>query len=102
MLDKRVIKLRSKRDVTLTSEKPIIEEQREIAKLKKVIKHLEMEKDILKGFRSLDVGYHERLALVKGLKGTAKLFYTVFGVHRSGLIIRRIHQRELTQKKYGN
>ena len=47
-LDKWVRKLRSERGGTLTSGKPITEEQREIAKLKKQIKHLEMEKDILK------------------------------------------------------
>ena len=47
-LDKWVRKLRSERGGTLTSGKPITEEQREIAKLKKQIKQLEMEKDILK------------------------------------------------------
>jgi len=47
-LDKWVRKLKSERGGTLTDGKPITEEQREIAELKKQIKRLEMEKDILK------------------------------------------------------
>ena len=47
-LDKWVRKLRAERDGTLTTGKPITEEQREIAELKKQIKRLEIEKDILK------------------------------------------------------
>jgi transposase len=47
-LDKWVRKLRAERDGTLTSGKPITEEQREIADLKKQVKRLEIEKDILK------------------------------------------------------
>ena len=47
-LDKWVRKLKSERDGTLTTGKPITEEQREIAELKKQVKRLELEKDILK------------------------------------------------------
>ena len=47
-LDKWVRKLKAERDGTLTAGKPITEEQREIAELKKQIQRLEMEKDILK------------------------------------------------------
>jgi transposase len=47
-LDKWVRKLKAERDGALTAGKPIIEEQREIAELKKQVKRLEMEKDILK------------------------------------------------------
>ena len=47
-LDKWVRKLKAERDGTPTTGKPITEEQREIAELKKQVKRLEMEKDILK------------------------------------------------------
>jgi transposase len=47
-LDKWVRKLKAEREGSVTAGKPITEEQREIAKLKKRVKRLEMEKDILK------------------------------------------------------
>ena len=47
-LDKWVRKLKAERDGKLIIGKPITEEQREIAELKKQVKRLEMEKDILK------------------------------------------------------
>lgn len=47
-LDKWVRKLKAERGGELTTGKPITEEQREIAELKKQVKRLEMEKDILK------------------------------------------------------
>ena len=47
-LDKWVRKLKAERDGLLTTGKPITEEQREIAALKKQVKRLELEKDILK------------------------------------------------------
>lgn len=47
-IDKWARKLRSEREGTLTTGKPITEEQREIAELKKQVKRLEIEKDILK------------------------------------------------------
>lgn len=47
-LDKWVRKLKAERGGELTTGKPITEDQREIAELKRQIKRLEMEKDILK------------------------------------------------------
>jgi len=47
-LDKWVRKLKAEREGSLTAGKPITEEQREIAELKKRVKRLEIEKDILK------------------------------------------------------
>ena len=47
-LDKWVRKLRAERGGTLTAGNPITEEQREIINLKKQVKRLEIEKDILK------------------------------------------------------
>ena len=47
-LDKWVRKLKAERNGSLTTGKPITEEQREIAELKRQVKRLEMEKDILK------------------------------------------------------
>ena len=47
-LDKWVRKLKAERDGTLTTGKPITEEQRRIAELEKQVRRLEMEKDILK------------------------------------------------------
>ena len=47
-LDKWVRKLKAERDGTMTTGKPITAEQREIAALKKQVKRLEIEKDILK------------------------------------------------------
>ena len=47
-LDKWVRKLKTEREGSLTAGKPITEEQREIAELKKRVKRLEIEKDILK------------------------------------------------------
>lgn len=47
-LDKWVRKLKAERNGSLTTGKPITEEQREIAELRRQVKRLEMEKDILK------------------------------------------------------
>jgi transposase len=47
-LDKWVRKLKNERDGQLTPGNPITPEQREIAELKKQIKRLELEKEILK------------------------------------------------------
>mgnify|MGYP003688353265 FL=1 len=47
-LDKWVRKLKAEREGSLTTGKPITEEQREIAELKRRVKRLEIEKDILK------------------------------------------------------
>ena len=47
-LDKWVRKLKSERGGELTAGKPITEEQREIAELKRQVKRLELEKEILK------------------------------------------------------
>ena len=47
-LDKWVRKLKAERKGLLTAGKPITEDQREIAELKKRVKRLEIEKDILK------------------------------------------------------
>jgi transposase len=47
-LDKWVRRLKSERGGELTIGKPITEDQREIAALKKQVKRLELEKEILK------------------------------------------------------
>ena len=47
-LDKWVRKLKAEREGSVTAGKPITEEQRELAELKKTVKRLEMDKDILK------------------------------------------------------
>jgi transposase len=47
-LGKWVRKLKAEREGSVAAGKPITEEQREIAELKKRVKRLEMEKDILK------------------------------------------------------
>jgi len=47
-IDKWARKLKAERNGTLTTGQPITEEQREIAELKRQVRRLEMEKDILK------------------------------------------------------
>ncbi|MEQ3634448.1 IS3 family transposase [Thalassolituus sp.] len=85
-LDKWVRKLKNERDGQLTPGNPITPEQREIAELKKQVKRLELEKEILKkAFSSLNVRQHERFALAKQLKGAYKVtdLCQAFSIYRS-------------------
>jgi transposase len=65
-LDKWVRTLKAEREGSLTASKPMTEEQREIAELKRRVKRLEMEKDRLKKASALSQGSES----LKGLMST--------------------------------
>ncbi|WP_104036060.1 IS3 family transposase [Vibrio jasicida] len=85
-LESWVRQLKAERAGKAPSTSPLTPEQREIRDLKKKIKRIEEEKEILKkGYGSLDVRLPERFSIIEKLKKSyaVKRLCEVFGVHRS-------------------